>query len=59
MSNAARRRGARAGRARTGTVRWVPLSASDWANSAALANRSAGSFSSAVSTAASTCGGMV
>ena len=33
--------------------------ASAWANSAAVPNRSAGSFSSAVSTAVSTCGGMV
>ena len=33
--------------------------ASAAANSAAVAKRSAGSFSSAVSTAASTCGGMV
>ena len=36
-----------------------PRPASASANSAAVANRSAGSFSSAVSTAASTCAGMV
>ena len=36
-----------------------PGLASAAANSAAVANRSAGSFSSACSTAASTCGGMV
>ena len=37
----------------------VPRPASASANSAAEPNRSAGSFSSAVITAASTCGGMV
>ena len=35
------------------------MSASAAANSAAVAKRSAGSFSSEVSTAASTCGGIV
>ena len=42
-------------RSRVATVGCVSASA----NSAAVAKRSAGSFSSAVSTAASTCGGIV
>jgi len=41
------------------TVEVYDLSLSASANSAAVTNRSAGSFSSAVSTAASTCRGMV